>query len=285
MAFRNHHHDEYVDSTDGYYADDPCAPVEFYAGDPVCPSTQIRRRRPVLRKLVIATLLIGSGYAWLNAPADLRQDIVSFVKTSAGELMVAINERRTATAKPLAKQHQTAAAPPPITETKEIAPIPGEMAGEAVDVPAPEEVGEEESAETTEADSDEAAAVVEEDPEPLPPPKVDPKDPYQKRAVAVGLHPDLSRAVLSRLTDADYRNAGIAIKRALAETPDTKTFTWPNKSAGGSLALFEVSFVRGSAPDCRRYVVVVTKNRWSSTALPMEKCGLKPPRVAAKAAG
>src|SRR6185312_16892180 len=47
---------------------------------------------------------------------------------------------------------------------------------------------------------------------PLPPPTVDPADPYQTRAAAAGLNPGLSRALLARLTPTDYRNAGIAIR-------------------------------------------------------------------------
>jgi surface antigen len=98
---------------------------------------------------------------------------------------------------------------------------------------------------------------------------------YQKQAEAVGLHPDISGAVLSRLTKADYRNAGIAIKTALAETPDTEVLAWPRPAKPG-LALFEVHFVPGAEQNCRRYVVTVTKDRWSTTAPAMEKCGIKP---------
>jgi hypothetical protein len=105
----------------------------------------------------------------------------------------------------------------------------------------------------------------------LPTPVADPADPYQMRAVAVGLHPGLSRVLLSRLSPADYRNAGIAIKTAVAETPDGSVFVWPRQRKPG-LAVFEVHFVPGAAPDCRRYVVSVAKDGWLTTALPMEKC-------------
>jgi len=103
-------------------------------------------------------------------------------------------------------------------------------------------------------------------------PDADPADPYQKRAEAVGLHPGLSRVLLARLSPADYRNAGIAIQTAVAETPDSGVFVWPRQREP-ELALFRVSFVRGAASGCRRYVVTVTKDRWLTTALPMEKCG------------
>jgi hypothetical protein len=111
----------------------------------------------------------------------------------------------------------------------------------------------------------------------LSPPTVDPADPYQKRAAAVGLHPDLSRVLLKRLSPTDYRNAGIAIQTAVAKTPDDAVFVWPRQRKP-ELALFQVHFVRGGAPDCRRYVVTVTKDGWSTTAPPMEKCGTSPVR-------
>lgn len=104
--------------------------------------------------------------------------------------------------------------------------------------------------------------------EPAPPPV----DPLQKRAVAVGLHPDLSRSLLERLSSADYRNAAVAIKTALAEPSDTAVVAWP-KQRKAEHALFKVRFVAGAAPGCRRYVVTITKDGWLTTALPVEKCG------------
>ncbi|HEY5827194.1 MAG: hypothetical protein ACAH24_20685 [Hyphomicrobiaceae bacterium] len=108
--------------------------------------------------------------------------------------------------------------------------------------------------------------------EPLPPPAAHPSDPYRIRAEAVGLHPDLSRVLLDRLSETDYRNAGIAIRTALAETPDSGVHVWPRQRKP-ELALFQVRFVQGAAPACRRYVVTITKDGWLTTALPMEKCG------------
>jgi hypothetical protein len=97
--------------------------------------------------------------------------------------------------------------------------------------------------------------------------------------MAVGLHPDLSRVLLARLSPTDYRNAGIAIQTALAETSDSAVFVWPRQRKP-ELALFQVRFVPGAAPSCRRYVVAVTKDGWLTTAPPMEKCGSQasPPR-------
>jgi hypothetical protein len=78
--------------------------------------------------------------------------------------------------------------------------------------------------------------------------------------------------LLDRLSPTDYRNAGIAIKTALAETPDSAVFVFPRQRKP-ELALFRVHFVPGAAPGCRRYVVAITKDGWLTTALPMEKCG------------
>jgi hypothetical protein len=111
-------------------------------------------------------------------------------------------------------------------------------------------------------------------PAPLPPlPPL--TDPLQKKAEAVGLHPELSRAVLESFTSADFKNAAIAIKKAIAETPEDGVLIWPPKPARG-LARFRVHFVPGISPACRRYVVGVAKSGWLTTALPMERCGVKP---------
>ena len=109
-------------------------------------------------------------------------------------------------------------------------------------------------------------------------------DPLQKRAVAAGLHPDISRAVLSRLTARDFSNAAIGVQKALTETPDGDVLTWPlagPRAGKGAGAVYTIHFVRGSSPDCRRYVVTITLSGWDTTALPMETCGIKSPRSAA----
>lgn len=117
-------------------------------------------------------------------------------------------------------------------------------------------------------------------PEPLAEPVIEPGNLYQKRALAIGLHPDLSRVLLSSMSDVDYRNAGTAIRKALAQTIDDEKFTWPLKPSA-TLASFEVHFVKGSSLDCRRYIVTVKKNGWTTTARPMEKCGLARPQRSA----
>ncbi len=107
-----------------------------------------------------------------------------------------------------------------------------------------------------------------------PPAKTMPADPMQQRAEAVGLHPELSRAVLQRLSEADFKAAATAIRRAFAGTGDDGVLIWPARSTAAA-AQFRVSFVDGANPDCRRYVVAIAKDGWQTTALPMEKCGVR----------
>ncbi len=99
-------------------------------------------------------------------------------------------------------------------------------------------------------------------------------DPGAARAIAAGLHPDVSRVLLARLSDADYRNAGVAIRKALADTPDDDVLYWPLKTKAG-VAQFQVHFVPGADEGCRRYVVTIAKDGWATTALPMDNCTVK----------
>lgn len=98
------------------------------------------------------------------------------------------------------------------------------------------------------------------------------QSPKRAHAIAAGLSPDLPNVLLTRLSDSDLKNAAYAIKTALAKTPDDGTFSWP-LSPTPQQALFEVRFVSGAPDGCRRYVVAVTKDRWSSTSAALEKCG------------
>ncbi|HEX2840477.1 hypothetical protein [Hyphomicrobium sp.] len=98
------------------------------------------------------------------------------------------------------------------------------------------------------------------------------QSPKRAHAIAAGLSPDLPNVLLTRLSDSDLKNAAYAIKTALAKTPDDGTFSWP-LTPTRQQALFEVRFVTGASEGCRRYIVSVTKDRWSSTSAALEKCG------------
>lgn len=108
--------------------------------------------------------------------------------------------------------------------------------------------------------------------EKLAPVVADPHDALQQRALAAGLHPGLSPALLERLTAADFKNAAHAVRMALSRGSENRIFMWP-KQREPELALFTVKFVAGAPRDCLRYVVIILKDRWQTTASPMERCG------------
>ena len=272
MASRAYQYDEDISGYDGVAAADSCAPAEFYAGERICSSGSIRRRSRVLKTIVVMSVVLGCGTGWVRAPEELKGRIVAGIEAA---ISGATWPTEMPAAPPQAVATESSAAPP-LPETREVALEPAVQAGVPVSAPKSE-------ATAGDAPPDPAAETQAAAPEPLAPPVIDPADRYQKRAMAVGLHPDLSRALLSRLTDADYRNAGIAIHTALVQTPASKVYAWPKDGGGAKLALFEISFVRGATPECRRYVVTVTLAHWSTTALPMEKCGVGAKGKAVKA--
>ncbi len=102
----------------------------------------------------------------------------------------------------------------------------------------------------------------------------EPADKKERRtqAASAGLSPDLPNVLLSRLSQEDFKNAAYAIKTAIAKTADDGKFAWP-PSPSRQQAKFEVHFVTGAEAGCRRYVVTVTKDRWSSTSAALERCG------------
>ena len=230
--------------------------------------------RAILRGLVIL-IVLGGGWALVDAqsalPRWLVNEIVAAYSSWSWEWSIPKRIEQPRSAALAAGPTGSAPAPlppvtdataallevpprpvvttvPPVAATGEAAPVSGEVSGEVPGAP-------------------------------LPPPTVDPSDPYQRRAEAVGLHPQLSRVLLARLTPADYRNAGIAIATAISQTPDHGVLVWPRQRTPEQ-ALFQVRFVAGAAPGCRRYVVSVTKDGWLTTAPPMEKCGTQARRQA-----
>lgn len=214
-----------------------------------------RRRGRTILKLVLATLLAGGGgWAWFNHQPTLA----AWSSSAVAAISSMLSSNRPATVASSQQLPQEPPALPPL-ETRETPPATL-VPSSAVVVPPP----------NTDPGNEEVPAPVEK----LPPAVADPTDPLQVRALAAGLHPGLSRALLARLSDADYRNAKIAIDTALAETPDKQVFVYP-RTRKPELALFQVKFVRGITPDCRRYVVMVTKDGWLTTAMPMEKCGVR----------
>lgn len=236
---------------DEFDDDDGGLPSALVAGDRISTRVPDRSGRRFVRSLLFVVAVLGAGWALQDNPAlaPVWKSIESALKQPA----------------PLPPPAETAQVPPAPLQAlpaTEVAATPGTEAGAVATPPAANK-------ETSAAAPEASVAAV----EPLKPAIPDPKDPQQVRAAAVGLHPDLSRVLLKRLSASDYRNAEVAIKTALLQTPDSDVLEWP-REAKRDAAVFQVRFVAGASGDCRRYVVEITKDSWITTAPAMEKCGL-----------
>lgn len=235
-------------------------------GEPLYPPRE--RGSSMLSASLVLLVLFGGGWALLNVPDDWLAQL--------GERVAALTRMldgrnsptgEGAIAEPAPMGAAEALPPQPQSAEAHAMPTVEPHATIAADAPVPPDAAPVETASIDEAAPEEEAA-----PQPLPPPQIDPKDPYQRRAMAAGLHPDLSRTLLARLSAADYRNAAYAVDTAIAKTADGAEFLWPRQRKPQQ-ALFRVHFVKGAAIEgCRRYVVTVAKDGWSTTALPMERC-------------
>ena len=262
MAARTRHSSTPYDTLDD---GDPYAYEELHAGERVGPPLPRRGRTLLVRGVVLLSVL-GGGWTLMQNPAWLDWSLAHATAAyRALERQMADRAEPATIAASSARLPEIPTRPPTMDLPRP--PAPAETAAPPSTAP------------VTTASLPPAASEADAPPgAPLPPPSVDPLDPYQKRADAAGLHPGLSRVLLERLSPEDYRNAEVAIRTAIAETPDTGVFVWPRQRKP-ELAHFQVRFVAGAAPGCRRYVVTVTKDRWSTTALPMERCGTRPLRA------
>ena len=229
-----------------------------------------RRRFRVARRLMAVAILGGAAWATYQDPA-LWSRAWTFAAPLASGLFETASKSPAPTEKPVdtlppiappaeAKPSQHAALPArpePPTTPKLIDPIPAAVATIAP-VPTP----------TKPAQVNATASK----PYTAPPPKA--LDPKQARAQAAGLHPDLPPSVLAKLSEADFETVATAIRKALAETDDAEVLIWPARPRAQA-AQFRISFVEGENAGCRRYVVAIGKDGWQTTALPVEKCGVK----------
>ncbi|RUO97537.1 hypothetical protein [Hyphomicrobium sp.] len=240
----------------------------FYAGTPVCPQPQRRLQAvPFSSLILILAVTVTAAFA---ADEATRQEWVSKAERIASAVSAAGFSSPSTVPAPPTKDVASLAPAQPISLP------PAALPSSAATQPLPEVTVS--NAPGDKPDAEASAAHHVSDAYAPPPPT---SDPYSKKAEAAGLHPDLSRVVLARLTPTDYRNAAYAIQKALKTVPDDGQLTWPRSRKAGT-AVFTVHFVEGAGHDCRRYVVTITKDRWTSTALPMEKCGVK---VAFRSAG
>lgn len=257
---------------------------ELSPGERVCPPPHRSRIAAALRGIVFI-MIVGIAICvmfvdraswpwWLRAAVDQSISMVEQARSElneraesaveraesplgAPEAQAALDERPAFVSEPLPPSDTAAVEPPVEAESVDVVTLNATETSQADETAA---------LPGTADDADDAES------ERLPPPVVDPDDPYQRRAASVGLHPGLSRVLLERMTEADYRNAGIAIQKALQNTDNDAVVIWPRQRKP-ELALFRVRFVPGAAPGCRRYVVTITKDGWTTTALPMENCG------------
>lgn len=253
-------HSETAYGPDG--ADEQYAPGELLPGERIGPLRAGTGGKVILRGIIIL-IAVGGGWAllgdWATWPDWLRAQIAAVTSSMDRSVPGPVEPRASLVA--------TASPPAGAVPTTKPAALDAPPASLKPPTPPGAEAKSAAPPLTTAALPQAATAY-----EPPAPPTTGPADPYQVRAEAVGLHPDLSRVLLARLSPTDYRNAGIAIRTAMAETPDSAVYIWPRQRKP-ELALFKVRFVPGAAPGCRRYVVTVTKDGWVTTALPMEKCG------------
>lgn len=248
-----------------------------------------RRRRGILRRLVFLLAIFGIGWAVYDEPQRVGQwwsfanerivPVVARLLEASRSPPRSVGETEPALPRDVAvtsgETEAAVAAPlvPVVTAGVAGAPEDGEATGEPTTPQAPKIIAALPPVRgvvdppTRDASTPPAAAR-------KPASK---RDLLEVRALSAGLHPKLSRVLLARLSKADFRNAGYAVRTALAKTADDATFKWPRKRKAG-LAVFEVRFVPGAAKGCRRYVVTVEKNRWLTTALPIEKCGVRSPQ-------
>jgi hypothetical protein len=242
---------------------------DFWPGERVGPPLKRRSGKTILRGIILLMLAFGGAWTLFGHPTTWRVMPLIETATTLFSTLTQQTAGKTSTARgvPSAAASVEPLRPPALevvsSSSQTAVPYRAEVAPAPAGTPAIPQITA--AVPSAPAESEEPAS-------PLPPPNIDPADPYQQRAMAVGLHPNLSRALLSRLSPTDYRNAGVAIKTAIAETPDTAVLVWPRQRKP-ELALFQIHFVRGAAPGCRRYVVTITKDGWSTTALPMERCG------------
>ena len=248
-----------------------------------------RRRGKLLRRSVMLVGLVGLGYGAYDDPSRLTRAWTLTSDALGPVLQQALNRATTAGAVAANSNASEDAARNAAADSSKDQRLP--TSERLADVPPPDVKSNVAAAPETPSTAPTRAAPVTADPPPTPPVRVitdtptraaavdqpyaapvpDALDRYGARARSVGLHPDLSRALLADLTNADYRNADTAVRKALSQTSDAAVVKWPRTREDGQ-ALFEVRFVSGAAPGCRRYVVTVEKHKWLTTAPPLETC-------------
>ena len=282
-------------------SDNPEFRWEIDPGDPIAPPPRSRRGRTLIRLLAVA-LVAGGGWMLVSERPQLTAaafDWLASAMTNVRTALTPVEPANPGAPEPLAQltPMPVAARPPDVgqplqTENSTAMAAATTEPGASQSAPlrtinSQPETGADTAGESVNDASQRSASVssasaagnthvnkvINTEPAQVPTPSI---DPLRKRAEAVGLHPDLSSALLEHLSKKDLANAKIAIDTALKKTPDNSVYVWPLKKKTG-LARFRIHFVAGAALNCRRYVVTVAKDGWLTTALPMQRCGVKAP--------
>jgi hypothetical protein len=248
---------------DAFDFQDRYVPAELHSGDRICPAPDACSGNGLLRAYFFIFVVLAGGWMLFDAQS-VRQIWTSATAAIAPFASYSAPAQNVSAPAPASSTAGTNAAPTPAVADSAPAIQPLNSREVTIAPSASDEAPQSQSADSSTSDSDGHAQAQDQENEHL--------TPDQTRASQVGLNPGLSPVILAQLSRTDYRNAAIAIRTALAKTPDGEVFVWPHQR-NPELALFRVRFVAGAAPDCRRYVVTITKHRWSTTALPMEKCG------------
>lgn len=215
-----------------------------------------RRRRRVLRAML--GLSLAGAAAW--QVAERREDALALLSQATAMLDGLQPMRQTP---PPPREDQAKLADPLPVAERDLASLP--VVGEPDQRPDATQTRDPERL-SVDAQPEKSAP-----PERLPVVVADPADALQQKALAAGLHPGLSRALLEELTPEDFRNAAIAVGRVLKEEKAATPIVWPRQRAPGR-AQFKIKLVEGAPPECRRYVVQIARGGWETTARPMERC-------------
>ena len=287
--YQDYQTDYTVPAYNAYDADSISAHLELSANDRISPPRRNRTAKWIRRTCAISLLALGGAWA---AQLDDKAAWWGWLQTEAVNVAAMVESRMrgsvpAAPAEPPANRpvadtettektaEKAAKFAPPLPPPLQASPLHVSSEPAAATAPSVLASASAPSAITTASlPAPSAAKGADNGPSAYVPAKPSAAEPYQKRAEAAGLHPEISRVLLERLSPVDYRNADAAIKTALAETPDNGVLFWPRQRRP-DLALFEVRFVSGAAAECRRYVVSILKDGWATTAMPMEKCGVQ----------
>lgn len=238
----------------------------FEPGDRVGGPPPRKRRRA--RRAMLLVAVIGLA-AW---SAHIRTDEVTALVSQATAILDGLKAERRIGRAPIEDASRTVdPLPLPERDAASLPPLRHAQADDRSDAAPPAPVASVVASATPPDSGGVSTADTPTAVERLPDVVANPADPLQQKALAAGLHPELSRALLEQLTPEDFHNAAYAVAALLKGAKADSPLVWPKRQAPHQ-ARFKIRLVEGAPPECRRYVVQVAKNGWETTARPMERC-------------